>query len=177
MPQTSVADNMTVGIVGALADANLASVDSRVNEEASAEMPFGIMVVRGTDKATDALLLHTSAAASDSLLAGVVVYSAAYAKPEELGDDGVKPNMTVGLLQKGRIYVLPEEAVAPGDAVRVRAVVSGSEQAGAFRTTADDTDDCIDISKFARWITSGSSTVPAVLEIDMSGAADALADS
>jgi hypothetical protein len=177
MPQTSVADNMTIGIVGALADANLASVDSRVNEEASAEIPFGVMVVRGTAKATDALLLHTSAAVSAPLLAGVVLYSAAYAKPEELGDDGVKPNMTVGLLQKGRVYVLPEEAVEPGDDVRVRAVAGGSEQAGAFRTTADDTSDCIDISSFARWITAGSSTVPAVVEIDMTSAAGAVADS
>jgi len=175
MPQTSVAANMTVGIAGAIADANLASVDSRVNEEASAEMPFGVMVVRGTAKATDAKLLHTSAAASAPLLAGVVVYSASYAKPEELGDDGVKPNMTVGLLQKGRVYVLPEEDVAPGDAVRVRAVVAGAEVAGAFRTSADAAD-CVDISSFSRWITAGSSTVPAIVEIDMTGAAGATAD-
>jgi hypothetical protein len=177
MPQSTVANNMTVAIVGQIADANDVSIASRVSEESAAEIPFGVMVIRGTDKERQALLLHTSSAAMEQLLAGVSTHHASYDKPAELGEVGLKPKVTFGVLRKGRVYVLPEETVAPGDAVRVRAVAGAGEQAGAFRKTADDTSDCIDISLFAQWISAGSTTVPAILEIDMTNSALADADS
>lgn len=174
--QTSV-DYPDIAIAGMLADSDPASrIEGRVNREASAEIPFGVMVVRdGTYKNDGAVKCHTTAAASEQILAGIVVHQHDLAQPEELGDTGVKPKAVLRLLRRGRIYVLPEETVTVGDAVRVRAVAAGNEVAGAFRTTADGTD-CIDISKFARWVRGGSTTVPAVLEIDMVGAGNALAD-
>lgn len=176
VPQTSVAA-AAIAFAGMLADSDQGRrIESRVNAEASAEIPFGVMVVRGaTSEDTDALLPHTSAAASAPLLAGIVVHSHNYAKDSQLGSTGLKPTVMLNLLQRGRIYVQPEDSVDPGDAVKVRVVVAGAEVKGAFRGAADAAD-CVDISKFARWITSGTSTVPAVLEIDMVGAAQATAD-
>lgn len=160
MSQTTVADNMSNVFAGVLGDDNLGNyVRSYVNEEATAEMPFGVLVVQGTADG-DALL----PTATDQPL-GVVVHSHRYAKDGELGDDGVKPNAMIGVLRRGTIWVQPEETVAPGDAVRVRLTAGASEQVGAFRTTADGTD-CAVITN-AEWLTSGTSTTPALLEIDM----------
>lgn len=172
--QTSVAAR-AIAFAGMLAENYPAQCDSRVNEEASAEIPFGTMVIRGTDEDEQALQCHTSAATVEQLFAGIVVWSDNYAKDTELGSTGLKPGVMLNLLQKGRIYVLPEDTVDPGDPVRVRAVVAGAEVKGAFRTAADSTD-CVDISAFARWVRGGSSTVPAVLEIDMTGQSQAVAD-
>lgn len=175
LPQTSVA-NPAIAVAGMLADDSLGKdVLSKINGEASAEIPFGVMVAKGS--ADDECL--KLAATSDKLV-GVVVYGPAYARSVgsttlELGTTGLTPNTLMDVLNVGRIYVFPEEAVTPASAVRVRAVAAGAEVAGAFRATADSTD-CIDISKFARWLTSGSSTVPAVVEIDMRNAALAVAD-
>lgn len=178
IPQTSVSTApLSKPFPGVLADASYVKhTDSCVSAEASAEIPFGVAVVRdGTNKDTGVKLPHTSAAASAPLFRGVTVHSHSYARGSELGDNGLKPKVTVLVLQRGRIWVLPEEAVAPGDAVRFRVVAAGAEKAGAFRATADSTD-CVDISKFARWVTSGNSTTPCQLEIDVNGAEDAAAD-
>lgn len=174
--QTTVNARMTIAFAGMLADSDrVVHCDSRFNEEASNEIAFGTAVVRGTtNKDNGALRPHTSAAAAAPLFAGIVVHSHDYARDVELGTTGLKPKVTMQVLQQGRIYVLPEESVAPGDAVRFRAI-AGAGTVGAFRKTAD-AGNSVDISKFARWITTGSTTVPAVLEIDMAGAKDATAD-
>lgn len=165
-------------IEGMPADASALTRDvaTYISEEASAEIPFGVMVCRGsTDEDNGALLLNTSAAAMEQLLAGVVMWTDVYAKPSELGDTGLKPGVTLNVLQRGRIWVRPEDAVDPGDAVRVRCVVAGSEVKGAFRSAADSTD-CVDISSFARWRSSAGAGELAILEIDMTNAKLADAD-
>lgn len=174
MPQTSV-DVMPEAIEGLLAD-NSMTKDClpATSEEASAEIPFGVMVCQGTED-DGALLLNTSSASMATKLKGVTVFGQAYAKPSELGDTGFKPKCTFDVLNKGRIYVKVEEAVAPGNAVRVRAVVAGNEVKGAFRTTADATD-CVDISKFAKWIRGADANGLAVVELDMTMSALAVAD-
>jgi hypothetical protein len=175
--QTSVADAMTIGFPGLLADGtNLKNCDSKYNAEASAELPWGCGVVRHSSDEDNAVVKpHTSAAAAAPLFAGVLAHSHDYAPDIEVGTTGPKSKVTCSVLTHGRIYVLPEENVTPGDAVRMRVVTAGAEVAGKFRTTADGTD-CINLSKIARWVTTGSSTVPAILEIDLTGAADVAAD-
>lgn len=175
--QTSVAAAVR-GFPGLIADSDQAQrIASKTSEESSAEIPFGVCVCRGTTYVDEgALLLNTSAAAMDDKVTGIVAWRDGYAKPTELGDTGLKPGVQLCVLQRGRIWVQPEENVAPGDPVRVRAVVTGNEVKGAFRTSADSTD-CVDISKFARWITTGTASVPAILEVDFVGEAQALADS
>lgn len=69
-------------------------------------------------------------------------------------------------LRKGRIWVYPEEAVTPASAVFVRfASGSGGTALGSFRASAD-TATAVEITK-CRWITSGSATVLALLEINL----------
>lgn len=168
--QTEVT-TMAEAVAGLLAD-NTSTKDclTGTSEEASAEIPFGVMLCQGTED-DGVKLLNTSAAAMATALKGVSVFGHGL----DIGTDGLNPKATFSVLSKGRIYVVPEEAVAPGDAVRVRAVAAGAEVKGAFRTTADASD-CVDISKFARWTRSADETGFAVVEIDMTNAALAVAD-
>lgn len=176
IPQTSVSTTISAPYAGLVSDVGNKHIASGVSAEASAEIPFGVAVLRdATNKDTGRVLPHTSAAVSAARFAGVIAHSHAYAKDSELGTVGLKPKTTLQVMERGRIWVLPEEAVTPGDAVRFRAVATGGEQAGRFRTTADATD-CVNISSFARWVTSGNSTTPAELEFDIVNAALATAD-
>lgn len=174
--QTEVLARMPIGIPGQLADlhtAEFGDVVSATNEEAAAELRFGIMVKQGT-VATDPDLVKVMTA-TNNVLAGITVFAHNFAKPVQLGDTGLKPGVTFGLLRKGRIYVLTEDAVDPSDEVHVRAIAAGNEVAGAFRGTADGTD-TIDITAFAKWLSAAGAGEVAVLEIDMNQASLATAD-
>lgn len=173
--QSSVSDKPAIGRAGQIADSGRDKVArSYVNAEASAEMPFGVMLARGTGD-QDALLPHTSAAAMADAFIGVLVFNHAYAKDGELGDTGLKPNVQLSVLTHGRVLVTTEDAVSPGDPVRVRVVTAGMEVAGAFRT-AQDLTDCVDISTMARWVTSAGAGELAVLELNMTFAQSGVAD-
>ncbi len=176
--QTEVT-TMAEAVAGLIADNSL-SKDclTGFSEEASAQIPFGVMVAQGT--ADDgALLLNTSAAAMASALKGISVFGHGL----DIGTTGINPMALFSVMSRGRIYVQVEEAVAVGDPVRVRAVTGGSngygdagaETKGAFRTGADSTD-CVDISSFARWIRGADEAGFAVVEIDMVNSALATAD-
>lgn len=168
MAFSAASSAMTVAIAGSLYDLADNTVSSYTNGEASAEIPFGVMVCQGaTDGA--ALKLNTSAAAMDGILAGVVLHSNAYNKTNELGTTGIKAGVIMNVCTKGRVWVTVEEAVTPASTVKVRAVVAGAEVAGAFRDTADSTD-CVDISRCARYLTSAGAGELAVLEFDLTGA-------
>src|SRR5436189_6470944 len=109
MGQTTVEDRMTIAFAGMLADSTRTKdVLSKTGEEASAEVPFGVMVAQGTED-DGVLLLATT---GDDLV-GVVIHADEYLKDLQLGDTGLKPNVTMGVLNKGRIYVTPEDAVTP----------------------------------------------------------------
>lgn len=171
--QTAVAAAMTIGIVGQIADLQslmTGDVVSKFSEEASAEIPFGVMLGAGTADDGAKLL----AATSDNLI-GISVFHHGYAAGVEVGTTGPKPDVSIAVLNVGRAYVLVEEAVTPSSAVRVRAVAAGAELKGAFRTTADGTD-TIDISAFARYMTSADAAGIAMVEIDMRNANLAVAD-
>jgi hypothetical protein len=176
--QAQVAEAPDTGVPGDIADlwtAKNGARDSATSEEASATIPFGVMVIRGTGDG-GAKRLHTSAATCEQLLLGISVRSHDFAIGSELDDDGaLKPGATFAVGRKGRYRVLVEDAVSPGDSVRVRAVAAGDEVPGAFMTGADGTD-AIDISAFAQWRTSADAGEVAVVEIDMTNSALAVAD-
>jgi len=127
------------------------------------------MVKQGTG---DDVCLRLSAG-TDKLI-GIVVHSHAYEKDIELGDSGLKPKVTVGVLARGKIWVDVEEAVAVTDAVRVFVSDTG-HVAGKFGKTAD-AGKSLDISKFARWLTSTTGAGIAQVEVDMTGRSQATAD-
>src|SRR5690606_2312934 len=145
--QTSVTA-MSVAFDGMVADSAPFVSDSKYNAESSVEIPFGRAVVRhASDKVNGVVLPHTSASASAAIFEGIAIHTHDYSPEIELGLIGVKPGVQLSVMRIGRVYVTPEESVAPGDPVRFRAVATGTEQFGAFRTSADSTD-CVDISAF-----------------------------
>ena len=149
----SVSNSLPVAFPGMRASADPGNIDSYVNGEASAEIPFGVCVAQGTDD-KEAIKL---AATTDKLL-GIVVHRHGYAYGVELGDTGLKPDVVMGVMTRGECWVIVEEDVTPASTVYTRAVVAGAEIAGAFRDTADASD-LINVSAFCRYI--GSSVLAA----------------
>jgi hypothetical protein len=151
---------MTQGYAGMLdgSDHNFASGFS---EEASAEIPFGVAVARGT--ADDGVKLP---AASTAKIRGVVVHSHAYDKDQELGDTGIKPKCQISVGRRGRFLVTVEEAVIPGDRAFIRyATGDGGSQKGAWRKSAV-AGETIDVTAEAEFQTTASAAGLAVVEVD-----------
>src|SRR5262245_5752386 len=104
--QTSYSREMTIAIAGMIADAHLNhSIDTKVSAEASAEIPFGVFIVK---KATGGDLTAVLPATNATLpIAGLVLYSVDYSKGDngELGDTGLKPEALLNVMRRGRAYV------------------------------------------------------------------------
>lgn len=128
MSQTEISAQQTAGYAGMLVGSNH-DIDSGIQAETSAEMPFGVCVVFGS---TEQAVKLPSAITDNAK--GIVAHSHAYDKDLELGSTGLKIKTQVNVLRRGQIMVTVEEAVAPGDRAYVR--YAGSGQAGAFRKTA-----------------------------------------
>lgn len=136
MSQTSIPSALTRGFAGQLTDPRVGSrvIDSRVSEEASAELPFGTCVARGAGN--DGAVSPAGAAAA-AKIDGVIVHSHAYAKDTELGTSGLKPKAHLSVLRKGRVLVAVEQTVVRGDRLRVRHTAgAGGTVIGGFRKDA-----------------------------------------
>jgi len=152
MSQTNYQVNFDKAFEGMLGDANHMDALSRVIE--GANVLFGKAVTFGTnDNQCKAL------SAISEKVAGIVIH-------KHIEEGELLEKDAVSLLRKGRIYVKVEEAVSPGDAVFVRAVVAGAEEAGSFRASADSTD-CIDISSKAEYLTSAEAGEFALVDINL----------
>jgi len=164
--QTSVDDRQAVAFAGVY-EKNAPGTDiaSYANGEASAEIPFGVMVAHDTDP--NEVDLFTD---QNDVPAGIAVHSHAYAKDQELGDTGLKPNAIVQVLRKGRVWVTTEDLANPDAPVRYRATATGNGP-GAFRSADPTGTDTVDISSFARWRSTTAAPGLALLEIDMTMAA------
>jgi hypothetical protein len=159
--QSSYSSQLTKAIEGQLADAGAHDVLSMVNNEAAAEMGFGLAVC--FEGSTD----DQGALAPDDVtdkIAGILMHSHDYSQ-SDLGDTGLLPGATLNILRKGRIWVRPEEAVAPGDRLFIRAEAAGEEREGAVRMSADGAD-CIDSTTQGVFLTSAEAGELAVLEVD-----------
>lgn len=113
----------------------------------------------GTAKIGYAALAYTAAD-----FEGVAVYDASIERAADALAAGVEfgDGIALGVMDKGAIYVLPETAVKPGDAVYVRiASGSGGSNLGAFRTDAD-TATAVVLSG-AKWGSKAAAGAPAVL--------------
>lgn len=158
-PQTSVSIVQGVSFAGQLGDTSqMNDAKSYVNAEASAEMPFGILVVQGTLE-QDALI----PAAQANLAVGILMHSHAYQKDNELGTSGLKADVVFSALTRGRIWVTVDEAVTIAGAVRVRMSGAG---AGTFRTAASAGVTKL-ITSSARFLTATAGAGVALLEIDI----------
>lgn len=171
MPQTSVPSAMTIGSAGQLADEYTASagdVIAGTNEEASSSIPFGCLAYRSS---VDGVKLPTTLALVKDA-AGVLVKEEVF-DLTQLTDvtvhtnlqSAIKPGVTGSFLRRGRILVIPENTGTIASGVFVR-IVAGTGSVGGFRTTGV-TSETVILSSLARWLTTPTASVPAVLEIDL----------
>jgi len=113
---------------------------------------FGLGVARGTDDAGVKLI----SSASDEFL-GVAAKSF---EASSLDDEAYAIGDVVGVVRKGIVVVYVEEAVGPGDPVRIRHTAGADEVQGAFRTTADAGQTAVVSNAEWRGTTTGAGFVP-----------------
>lgn len=172
--QTSYPDAMTVGFAGQLLAEFGDGIVSMQNSEATNEIAFGAAVkwgaVVGNNKSA-----KLPAAESDKIC-GIVLHSHAYSD-SDLGQGanggaatvrpGVKPGKMMNVLRKGRVRVIVEDAVIPGDRLWVRAVSAGDgvEFLGGV-LPADDGTDTVDCTNQGVFLTAADAGGFADLEVD-----------
>ncbi len=170
--QTSVKTAPAIGLPGT--PSNLATADgegtvSATSEEASAEIPRGLVVQTSTTNSDYGAKLITG---TTNKLFGIVLRSDDMGDAD-LGSTGYKPGATFPLGRNGRFFVVIEENVTPTSSVRVRCAGTGT--IGAFRATADATN-CLDCTPFAKWVrTALAADGIGEVEIDFTNAALAVA--
>lgn len=161
--QLSYPKTMPIGFAGMKADATDDTCVSKVNAEATAEIPFGVGVIRG---AADNQAVLPGAAGDSAKFFGIVVHSHNYAKPYQLGAVGILPKNMMSVMAVGRIMVQVEEAVVAGDRGFMRiAAGAGGTQKGAWRKSAD-TATAIEILG-TRFVTSAAAAGLAVIEVNV----------
>ena len=129
MAQTTYSTLSKRGFAGFLDRGLPEGVVTALNQESSAAIPSGVAVKLGTVERSAKKL----AASTDKVL-GVSCHKH---RDPRLAPDGAPAGDNMAVARDGDIYVLCEEAIALGDRVFARAVVGGSEVAGAFRNDAD----------------------------------------
>lgn len=149
--QTTYGTTLPVAFAGMRADNADANVDSYLNAEASAEMPFGVFVAVGGSLGDQGAILP---AASTAKLLGVLQHAHGFAIGTQQGTTGLKAGVQLPILTRGRIWVVSETAAAPGDPVFVRyAAGAGGTQLGAVRN-ATVASEMIDHSSKAKYLTT-----------------------
>jgi hypothetical protein len=158
MSQTSYSDTQAIAFAGQLQGIAGQQVDTGVSEEASAEIPYGVGVARGT--AADGVLLPTNVNAK---MRGVVIHSHNQEPSIALGTVGLKPRSCFGVLRRGRVALLVEEAVVAGDRGFVR--FAGTGQKGAWRKSAV-TNETIDLTAQVEFVTAAGANGLAFADVD-----------
>lgn len=157
--QTVYNSSMAKGLPGMLADLNRNKhVESRVNGEDTAEIPFGVVVAEGD--AHPQVVLPTDDA---DKLVGVVLRADVYAPGYDVGDTGIKPQVPVSLLQSGMVYMFPEADVEEDDPVYVRYDDDGElTQLGAVSNAAGTG---LVLWPAARWAEPGTAGTATKMEV------------
>lgn len=177
MSQTSInAEGQPIGVAGQIMDnAEVQDVTSVFSEEASAQMPFGIGVVQGTDEHGVKL-----PSGSGDHAVGIVTWSMSHAPANsagtsgDLGSTGLLPKAGFGLMRKGRVMVQLDAGVssvsANVDRAYLRYETDGGTNTivGRFGTTSDGHN--LDLTKVAVFVsgvkTLADGTKGAILEVD-----------
>lgn len=163
MAITSYSTEMTPSIAGQLAEMGaLPSIDSRVNAEASAEVPFGYAVVQGS-AVKDALL----PSADTDVFVGILAHSHAYDPENDLGTDGVKSDRELNIVARGRVWVVVGGAVSVGDRGYVAYTDDTADAPGQIMGE-DHAGETLDTSAQIRFLTAASNAGDlALAEIDI----------
>lgn len=165
---TSYAEQAAL-LAGQIADATPGKVvDSAIQAESSAAMPFGRMVARSAGPTTGGKPQKVlNIASSGDVLAGVHVHSHEFDRRTQLDatTGGVLPGNLTSVMSRGRIGVVVEEAVAVTDTVYYRHTASGGNTPGSFRNDADSAS-CAQLYG-ARFVYPTSGAGVTVLEFDL----------
>lgn len=173
--QTSYTVAPAAAYAGMLADDTDNDIMTLKNAEASASMPFGIVVAFKTSSpASDK---DTILPASGGKLAGIVVHSHDYERtftlPDgttagELDSTGLKVGTEMAVLWRGCVWVKVQQAVVPGDRLFVchtaNAVYTAKGQVG----NADESTNTIDATAIGRFISGAAAGGLAKLQVDFS---------
>jgi hypothetical protein len=161
---------------GMLADDTDNDIMTLANTEASASMPFGIVVAfKTTSPASDRDAILPSA--TQQKLAGVLVHSHDYERtftlPDgttagELDSTGIKPGAEIAVLWRGTVWVKVQQAVVVGDRLFVchtaNAVYTAKGQVG----NADESSNTVDATAIGRFTSSAAAGGLAKLQVDFS---------
>jgi len=129
MAQTSYSITLSAAYEGYVADSESSRVIPLRNSIGSTQ-PYGRAVCFSTTEG------DFRACAATRVLAGILVR----ANDHELDASGLPASEVGNILVEGSAWVVVEEAVVPGNPVRVRLTAGSGETVGAFRTGADSTD-------------------------------------
>lgn len=115
------------------------TVESYIQGEASAEIPFGVAVAQGAASAIagtpDKAILMVDV---NSVVVGVHVHAHNYDRESQLGTTGLKPTNLMNVMRKGQIYMIHEGAVTKGAPCFVRHTAGGGGTVkGVVRADAD----------------------------------------
>lgn len=173
--QTSVTAAPTNGYAGMLDTAAPHHIATARNGEASAAIPFGRGVVWDpSSPATDRDV--TLPATETDIVMGIAVHGQNFSKSwtdgdgnvhGELSSTGLLPGTIFGVLRKGRILVVAEDATTAGtDRLWVRCTVGGVGEVLGGLTTADEGTETIDCTKQGVWVSTAAAGALAWLEVD-----------
>lgn len=172
MSQTSYSQYQGGPFSGMLADNSGHEVETGINMEASASIPFGRFVAWKTGAPDDKGAKLP--AASTDILKGVVMHAHHYAPVwtdrdsvvhGELDGTGLVPGATLEVLRRGRIYMESETAFAYGDPVFVRYSANGGNTKLGIALNAADAGHTIDLTSKCRYVSSGLAGAVACIEI------------
>ncbi len=182
-PQTTVQKHPDYGMPGQLATLRAAAdakVDTYLQEEASAHIPFGYVVKLGTPDLSLGINGAKLPSAKTDKLVGIACFAHSYARTnaQEIDSTGLSPGTHFGVVRQGAVFVMPEEDVAAGDDAHARVTANSGKLPGMIGKT-DDGVRTIDISALVQWETAGGPTSgqPARLWVDFNNAALAVTDS
>lgn len=169
--QTTYPANFSLGQEGQLADGGTDRHTRTLVEDTGAlDYFFGRAVERGTEDNT--FILPAGTAAN---FVGITHKTHAV----EIGQlpvgaslEGIPSTQPANVLRRGRVIVLPETAVAPGDAVFYRFQNTGADPEGNGRFRADNDAASGDVVELAAgsgvaWVTSANAGEPAILELNL----------
>lgn len=172
--QTSYTVAPAAAYAGMLADDTENDIMTMNNAEASASMPFGIVVCFKPSPTTDK---DATLPASGGKLAGVLVHSHDYERtftlPDgttagELDSTGIKPGAEIAVLWRGTVWVKVQQAVAPGDRLFVCHTANTVYTAKGQVGNADESTNTIDATAIGRFTSSAAAGGFAKLQVDFS---------
>lgn len=133
--QTSYNYSMQIGAAGGIVDLAPYAIDTRINEEDTGTMKFGMAVCEGTTPGKTIAIPSATAAVFE----GVTVNN----RSTELDIDGnlaIRKNAAVGVMRYGRVYVRVSDGVTPAYGDNLYMITSGDEAGYFTNASADGTE-------------------------------------